>query len=106
MCPCVADTLKVSPYRNEQKGVVLEDGQLALDARNLNLSNVSNHGKAPEAPTFSFQELAAATGNFDPECCLGEGGFGKVYKGYVQRIDQVCYLNYLLIYYYICCWES
>lgn len=33
------------------------------------------------AQIFSFRELAAATGNFRPECFLGEGGFGRVYKG-------------------------
>ncbi|XP_042057289.1 serine/threonine-protein kinase PBS1-like [Salvia splendens] len=33
------------------------------------------------AQTFTFRELAAATNNFRPECFLGEGGFGRVYKG-------------------------
>ncbi|KAK4402601.1 Serine/threonine-protein kinase PBS1 [Sesamum angolense] len=33
------------------------------------------------AQTFTFRELANATNNFRPECFLGEGGFGRVYKG-------------------------
>ncbi|CAI9785048.1 unnamed protein product [Fraxinus pennsylvanica] len=33
------------------------------------------------AQTFTFRELASATNNFRPECFLGEGGFGRVYKG-------------------------
>lgn len=33
------------------------------------------------AHTFTFRELAAATGNFRPESFIGEGGFGRVYKG-------------------------
>ncbi|KAI3452558.1 hypothetical protein Pfo_009222 [Paulownia fortunei] len=33
------------------------------------------------APTFTFHELAAATNKFRPECFLGGGGFGCVYKG-------------------------
>lgn len=33
------------------------------------------------AQIFTFRELAAATSNFRPECFLGEGGFGRVYKG-------------------------
>ncbi|KZV30436.1 hypothetical protein F511_34491 [Dorcoceras hygrometricum] len=33
------------------------------------------------AQIFTFRELAAATNNFRPECFLGEGGFGRVYKG-------------------------
>lgn len=36
------------------------------------------------AQTFSFRELAAATKNFKPDCLLGEGGFGRVYKGRLE----------------------
>ncbi|KAE8670066.1 hypothetical protein F3Y22_tig00112206pilonHSYRG00202 [Hibiscus syriacus] len=34
--------------------------------------------------TFSFAELKAATKSFRPEMLLGEGGFGKVYKGWLD----------------------
>ncbi|KAL5220608.1 hypothetical protein ABZP36_025321 [Zizania latifolia] len=30
---------------------------------------------------LSFDELREATNNFDPSCMLGEGGFGRVFKG-------------------------
>ncbi|XP_073302585.1 serine/threonine-protein kinase PBS1-like isoform X1 [Primulina huaijiensis] len=33
------------------------------------------------AQIFTFRELATATNSFRPECFLGEGGFGRVYKG-------------------------
>ncbi|KAG9144742.1 hypothetical protein Leryth_017226 [Lithospermum erythrorhizon] len=33
------------------------------------------------AQIFTFRELAAATNNFRTESFLGEGGFGRVYKG-------------------------
>lgn len=46
------------------------------------------------AQTFSFRELAAATRNFRPECLLGEGGFGRVYKGRLESSNQVS-LRYL-----------
>ncbi|KAI3812398.1 hypothetical protein L1987_17105 [Smallanthus sonchifolius] len=36
------------------------------------------------AQTFTFRELAAATHNFSPDCFLGEGGFGHVYRGRLQ----------------------
>lgn len=36
------------------------------------------------AQTFTFRELAAATKNFRPECLIGEGGFGRVYKGRLE----------------------
>lgn len=39
--------------------------------------------------TFLFRELAAATKNFRADCLLGEGGFGRVYKGKLERTNQV-----------------
>ncbi|KAK4763114.1 hypothetical protein SAY86_008882 [Trapa natans] len=41
------------------------------------------------AQTFTFRDLAAATGNFRPECFIGEGGFGSVYKGRLESTGQV-----------------
>lgn len=41
------------------------------------------------AQTFTFRELAAATNNFTPESFIGEGGFGRVYKGRLQTTGQV-----------------
>ncbi|RAL54469.1 hypothetical protein DM860_001597 [Cuscuta australis] len=40
------------------------------------------------AQTFTFRELAAATKNFRSECLLGEGGFGRVYKGQLESTGQ------------------
>ncbi|KAK6160445.1 hypothetical protein DH2020_003826 [Rehmannia glutinosa] len=37
------------------------------------------------AQIFTFRELANATNNFRPECFLGEGGFGRVYKGMLSN---------------------
>lgn len=39
--------------------------------------------------TFAFRELAAATKYFRADCLLGEGGFGQVYKGRLESINQV-----------------
>jgi len=41
------------------------------------------------AQTFEFCELALATKNFRPESLLGEGGFGRVYKGQLESTGQV-----------------
>lgn len=41
------------------------------------------------AKTFTFRELASATKNFRQECVLGEGGFGRVFKGTLQSSGQV-----------------
>ncbi|KAH1216724.1 Serine/threonine-protein kinase PBL27 [Glycine max] len=57
----------------------------------MNSKNSSKNGN-PEhiaAQTFSFRELATATRNFRAECLLGEGGFGRVYKGRLENINQV-----------------
>ncbi|KAK2411996.1 serine/threonine-protein kinase PBS1 [Trifolium repens] len=40
------------------------------------------------AHTFTLQELKAATNNFSPECLLGEGGFGPVYKGRLENLKN------------------
>lgn len=44
---------------------------------------------------YNFRELATATKNFRQECLLGEGGFGKVFKGAFQSTGQV--LNTLIM---------
>uniref|UniRef100_A0A0C9SB75 non-specific serine/threonine protein kinase n=1 Tax=Wollemia nobilis TaxID=56998 RepID=A0A0C9SB75_9CONI len=51
----------------------------------------SNEGSQQHiaAQTFTFRELAAATKNFKTECLLGEGGFGRVYKGRLESTGQV-----------------
>lgn len=41
------------------------------------------------AQTFTFRELVAATKNFRPESFIGEGGFGRVYKGRLESTGQV-----------------
>ncbi|CAO2831275.1 unnamed protein product [Amaranthus hypochondriacus] len=39
----------------------------------------------PNLKVFTFAELKCATKNFRPEILLGEGGFGKVYKGWIDQ---------------------
>ncbi|KAL2496288.1 Protein kinase superfamily protein [Forsythia ovata] len=36
------------------------------------------------AQIFTFHELSVATQNFNPETLIGEGGFGRVYKGHIE----------------------
>lgn len=70
------------------------------NAQNVTQSPVSNEpvekSKAPEeggsmnkARTFTYAQLVAATDNFKAAYFLGEGGFGKVYKGKFEDSDQV-----------------
>ena len=60
----------------------------SIDRKKGLLSTRSEH---PTAQTFTFRELAAATKNFRADCLLGEGGFGRVYKGSLESIKQVCF---------------
>ncbi|PSS13705.1 Serine/threonine-protein kinase [Actinidia chinensis var. chinensis] len=67
----------------------LSSGEDRLKSR----SNVGLRKESPNvniaAQTFTFRELAAATKNFRPESFIGEGGFGRVYKGRLESTDQV-----------------
>ncbi|CAA7389521.1 unnamed protein product [Spirodela intermedia] len=47
------------------------------------------------AQTFTFRELAAATKNFRADCLLGEGGFGRVYKGRLESTSQIVAIKQL-----------
>ncbi|KAI3682617.1 hypothetical protein L1987_82713 [Smallanthus sonchifolius] len=40
------------------------------------------------AQTFTFRELAAVTKNFRQDSLIGEGGFGRVYKGKLPKTGQ------------------
>eukprot|EP00252_Welwitschia_mirabilis_P024462 TRINITY_DN726_c0_g5_i1.p1 TRINITY_DN726_c0_g5~~TRINITY_DN726_c0_g5_i1.p1 ORF type:complete len:452 (-),score=88.29 TRINITY_DN726_c0_g5_i1:324-1679(-) len=67
-----------------------------VDKSKLRISTGSHYGSPKgdgsqhiAAQTFTFRELAAATKNFRPESLLGEGGFGRVYKGRLESTGQV-----------------
>lgn len=46
------------------------------------------------AHAFTYQELIDATQNFNIECLLGEGGFGRVYKGHLESKNKVLSLSF------------
>ncbi|XP_060211379.1 probable serine/threonine-protein kinase PBL23 [Lycium barbarum] len=49
------------------------------------IEEIEKYGKGNiSAQTLTYNDLALATKNFDSECLLGEGGFGKVYKGHIE----------------------
>lgn len=60
----------------------LNEAELASD--NANPSQ-SDNTKSSKLLQFSFHELKAATGNFRPDSILGEGGFGFVFKGWIEE---------------------
>ncbi|OIW15759.1 hypothetical protein TanjilG_04294 [Lupinus angustifolius] len=97
--PTSIDRIKVDLNENgRREDKKAKDDQLSVDARNLNIrEGVSKEVKPNgyKAQSFTFDELAAATGNFRPDCFLGEGGFGKVYKGNLEKINQVVAIKQL-----------
>ncbi|CAL5027818.1 unnamed protein product [Urochloa decumbens] len=53
------------------------------------------NGNTISAQTFTFRQLAAATKNFRDECFIGEGGFGRVYRGRLDGTGQVVAIKQL-----------
>ncbi|KAJ6309793.1 hypothetical protein OIU76_014683 [Salix suchowensis] len=89
-------TLKMKPcVNNLRKEGESKDDQLSLDVKSLNIKDEiskDRRSNGKQAQTFTFEELATATGNFKSDCFLGEGGFGKVYKGHLDKINQGTFL--------------
>lgn len=44
---------------------------------------------SPNVKPFSFLELKSATRNFRPDSLLGEGGFGYVFKGWIDEFTHL-----------------
>ncbi|XP_071702728.1 serine/threonine-protein kinase PBL27-like [Rutidosis leptorrhynchoides] len=63
--------------------------RVSLDPKKEQMAAKDGQTANIAAQTFTFRELAAATKNFRPECLLGEGGFGRVYKGRLESTGQV-----------------
>ncbi|KAK7332794.1 hypothetical protein VNO80_29549 [Phaseolus coccineus] len=91
--PCFSKTKKCYSKR-EQQGFSTQENVIATrtpqdvkkqkgdDPNNVDTSNI-------QAQNFTFRELAIATKNFRQECLMGEGGFGRVYKGTIPATGQV-----------------
>ncbi|OEL26257.1 Serine/threonine-protein kinase CDL1 [Dichanthelium oligosanthes] len=88
-----ADKPKLDPSSSVTKQDSLEVNKESA-SKDIILRNGSDHHQIA-AQTFTFRDLAVATRNFRPDCLLGEGGFGRVYKGYLNCVNQVVAIKQL-----------
>ncbi|XP_062188798.1 serine/threonine-protein kinase PBL27-like isoform X2 [Phragmites australis] len=91
--PPASDKAKLSSPSSVIKQDSLEVKKEATK-KDIILSHGSEHYRIA-AQTFTFRELVAATRNFRADCLLGEGGFGRVYKGYLESVNQVVAIKQL-----------
>lgn len=82
----------------EDRPVVANQPHVESPAKEPDSSRTPREGEvdAPKARTFTFANLVAATQNFKGENFLGEGGFGKVFKGCLQDTGEVSLVRTLL----------
>lgn len=80
------DTVKVEKCNEVKK----ESAQDAIQSSVTNESKTQREGGSiNKARTFTYAQLVNATDNFKGSYFLGEGGFGKVFKGKLEDSDQV-----------------
>ncbi|CAH2052235.1 unnamed protein product [Thlaspi arvense] len=75
----------VSPCGDVNKDITTKEDQLAFDAKD---SNVEYEVSGKKAQNFTLEELSVSTGNIRSDCFLGEGGFEKVYKSFIDKLDE------------------
>lgn len=84
-----SDVKKKEPMIERRPPTAAEGGSdTAGGATNASRELVPPSGRivTPNLKGFTFSELRSATRNFRPDTMLGEGGFGRVFKGWVDGV--------------------
>lgn len=92
-----SDTIKVE-QRNEVKKENAQNvvqSPVSNEAVDKNKPPEEGEGPVNKAKTLTYAQLVKATDNFKAEYFLGEGGFGKVYKGKLEDPDQIVAIKQL-----------
>ncbi|MFS8002390.1 putative protein kinase RLK-Pelle-RLCK-VIIa-1 family [Helianthus anomalus] len=93
-----SDTIKI-----EQRNEVKKENPSNVIQTSVSSEVVEKNKPSPEqssspmnkARTFTYAQLVKATDNFKGAYFLGEGGFGKVYKGKLEDSDQIVAIKQL-----------
>lgn len=102
--PCTgADkAIELMKKRNVKKSLEHQISSSSSDKSKLNGSENEKKESAKDGKsdhiavkTFTFRELAAVTRNFRADYLVGEGGFGRVYKGRLENTCQVVAIKQL-----------
>ncbi|XP_052175092.1 probable serine/threonine-protein kinase PBL7 [Diospyros lotus] len=98
--PCSGQSSQAAMKRRRRKKQTQDPIKPTSDKLKTNPSlklkeSSKDEGSNIAAQTFTFRELANAARNFRGDCLLGEGGFGRVYKGRLESSNQVVAIKQL-----------
>lgn len=88
MCICLAESKSTNDTSRDQPAaaVVSSTTTTSNAESNSSTSKLEEELKvASRLRKFTFNDLKLATRNFRPESLLGEGGFGCVFKGWIEE---------------------
>ncbi|KAL9236629.1 hypothetical protein vseg_011273 [Gypsophila vaccaria] len=88
----IATVVKTFSLRSAAKGKKKQQSQQQQIVEEVEESIA---GQKISAQVFTFRQMAAATNNFSIENLVGEGGFGRVYKGYIPGVDKLVAIKQL-----------
>ncbi|KAL8260436.1 hypothetical protein R6Q59_028389 [Mikania micrantha] len=89
-----ADTTKVEQRKDVKKENAQNVAQTSDESVEKNEPR-ENSNPVNKARTFTYAQLVRATDNFKAAYFLGEGGFGKVYKGKLEETDEIVAIKQL-----------